>query len=144
MFGMIATGIIAATTLVGAKKQKDAGDDAQALADANARNTAAETEEMIKRTEADQQQTMDLARAMSAGSGIKSGAGSFDTYMTEMQSTFDSDVDWMRKSGASQESIQRAEGSLAKKQSTANAWGTVAQGTSSLLNFWTPKGKLKK
>jgi len=36
--------------------------------------------------------------------------------------------------------MQRAEGNLAKRQSTANAWGTVAQGTSSLMSFWGPKG----
>ena len=46
------------------------------------------------------------------------------------------DLDWIKESGASQESITRAEGSLANKQATANAWGTIASGASSLMAFW--------
>ena len=129
-------GIALGASAVGAVKQVKAGKEGERLAGENALAIEAETEEQIRRTEADQAQTMSLTKAMQGGSGVRSGAGTTQTYLDEMQKTFEGDIDWMRESGASQASIQRAEGSLVKKQATANAWGTVAQGTSSMLAFW--------
>lgn len=132
----IVAGIKIGTSIIGGRQQKKAGQDAQAIADENAERTKRETEETIRRTGLSQEQSLSGAQAAQAGSGIRSGAGTSQTYLDEMQKTFQSDLDWIQESGASQESIQRAEGRLAKQQGKAQAWGTVASGVNSALSLW--------
>lgn len=133
----VAAGIKLGTSLIGAKKQKDAGKQADAIARENAERIKQETDKQLERTGRQQEFTMSSAQASQAGSGIRSGAGTTQSYLDEMQKTFQEDLDWIEQSGASQESIARAEGSLAKKQASAQAWGTVATGVSGVLDLWT-------
>lgn len=132
----IGAGVSLGSSLIGARRQKSAGKEAEALASQNAARIAAETDKTIERTRASQEQAMGATRARQGGSGVKAGAGSTQVYLDEMQRVFQDDLDWIKESGASQESITRAEGSLANKQATANAWGTIASGASSLMAFW--------
>jgi len=132
----IAAGVGAVSSLAGAKKQKEAGKEGDKIAQQNAANTKAETDETIRRTKLSQEQALSASRARQAGSGVKSSGGSFDVYMSEMESTFKSDLDWIEKSGASKSNIESAQGRLAAKQGKASAWGTVASGASSLMSFW--------
>ena len=133
----IAAGVGVASSVVGAKKQKSAGKEAEKIAAQNAANTGAETDETVRRTQESQDQILSASKARHGGSGFKTGGGgSFDVYMSEMESTFKSDIDWIKKSGASKESVERAQGRVASKQATASAWGTVASGATSLMSFW--------
>lgn len=131
----IAAGISAGASLIGARKQKKAGKEAQRLADQNAARQRKETEETVRRTGASQRQAFGLTRAAGAASGIR-GGGSTAQYLEEMQKTFQEDLDWITESGGSQESIMRAEGRLAKKQASAGAWGTIASGVGALGDYW--------
>lgn len=124
------------TSVIGARKQKKAGKQADAIAQQNARATERETAETIKRTGAAQEQTLASTRARSGASGIVSGAGSTTDFLDEMQKTFQEDLDWIQESGGSRASIERAEGRMAKKQASAAAWGTIASGTSSMMGYW--------
>ena len=134
--GMIAVGISTGSRLLGARQQKKAGKAADALARQNAERIERETAETVRRTGESQQQTLAATRARTGASGIVTGAGSTSDFLEEMQKTFQSDLDWIKESGGSQAAIQRAEGRMAKQQATAAAWGTVAQGASSLMGYW--------
>jgi len=133
----IVAGIKLGTAIIGGAKQRKAGKQADAIAQQNADRIKEETDKQLERTGRQQEFSMSSAQASQAGSGIRTGAGTTQSYLDEMQKTFQEDLDWIEQSGASQESIARAEGSLARKQSNAQAWGTVASGVSGVLDLWT-------
>ena len=135
----VAAGVSLGLSAVSAKKQKDAGKAADRLAGQDADRIRKETEKTVERTGKAQEQTLSLAGASQGASGLRSGAGTTADYLDEMQQTFQDDLDWITESGASQESLRRAEGSLAKQQSSAAAWGTVASGVSSFGSYWGGK-----
>lgn len=134
--GMVAAGISIGSSLRGRRKQKKAGKSAQKLADQDAARIKEETDEAVRRTGESQEDVLARSRAISGGSGIRSGAGSTDVYMDEMKKTFKADLDWIEKSGASQESLTRAQGRFARQESDARSWGTVATGVSQALSWW--------
>lgn len=123
--------------LVGAVQQKKAGKAADALGRENAARTLRETAAQVKRTKEQQKQHLGSTRARAGASGIRSGAGSTSDFLEEMQRVFEEDIQFMEESGASQASIERAQGRLAKKQATASAWGSAASGVSSIAGFWS-------
>ena len=123
--------------LIGARKQRKAGKAADAIGRENAAATLRETQAQVKRTKEQQEQSLGSARARSGASGIRSGAGSTTDFLEEMQRVFAEDIQFMEESGASQASIERAQGRLAKKQATASAWGSAASGVSSIAGFWS-------
>jgi hypothetical protein len=134
MWGMLA--ISFGMSLIGASKQNKAANMAGELGEKNAAAIAEETEEEIRRTELAQQQKTSQTVAAQGVSGIKMGGGTIDDYVKEMQSVFKSDIDWMKKSSASRESIARAEGHYAKAEGKARAWGTLSGGVGSLMSMW--------
>ena len=135
-----AAGISLGSSLIGARKQRKAGKAAQRLAAQDAARIKRETEKTVERTAASQAQTLSLTRASQGASGIKSGAGTTEDFLEEMQKTFQEDLDWITESGASQASLRQAEGRLASKQASAAAWGTVASGVSSFGSYWGARG----
>lgn len=122
--------------IVGAIKQRKAGKEADALAQQDAAATERETAATIDRTRLQQKQALSATKARSGASGIRSG-GSTSEFMAEMERVFEEDIKNIQESGASQASMERAQGRIAKSQSTAAAWGSVASGVSSMAGFWS-------
>lgn len=134
MWGFIAASFV--MSLIGSSKQRSAANQAGAIGEKNAERIAEETEEEIRRTELAQKQKTSQTFAAQGASGIKMGGGTINDYIKEMETVFKGDIDWMRKSSASRESIARAEGNYAKAQGKAQAWGTLSSGVGSLMSMW--------
>jgi hypothetical protein len=134
--------MIAASVVKGAgmlkkrRSSKKAQKASKKIEDENVARARAETTEQIGRLTKMQEQTLGQTRARAGSSGVKSGSGTTDVYLQEMQKTFQEDIDWIEQSQASQESISRAEGKLERKQENARSWGSVANDTSSILSWW--------
>ncbi len=110
--------------------------EAEKIGELNAAAVKDETTEIIRKTKTQQEAYLASARARSGSSGIKSGSGSTTEFFAEMQKQFKSDIDWIEKSGASQASIQQAQGRLGGQQARAQSWGIAANATSSLSSMW--------
>ena len=121
----------AGIAIYGAYKQHQAGEQAKEDSEANAAAIAAESAEAARRLKKQQELTLSETKARASASGIQAG-GSVDVYLSEMRKKFDLEQDWIAKSGASAVDIERRKGDYAKEMATTSAWGTIAQGVSSL------------
>lgn len=122
--------------IVGGHKQKKAGKASDKLANKNADSIRAESLEEAAKLEKAQGQSLGFARAAQGGSGVRSGGGTTDDYLKEMESVFADDLKNLKKSAKSREAIAREGGEVAKDQASANAWGTLASATSSAIGIW--------
>ena len=87
-----------------------------------------ETAESIRRTREQQEITESETRLRAGASGFATGS-SLDRYMQTMERQHASDIDWMTKSGASQQQI-------AARESAARAAATQAQARSASRGRW--------
>ncbi|AZS06563.1 hypothetical protein [Alteromonas phage ZP6] len=117
-------------SLVSAGKQMKARSDAKRAAEANARAIEAETAEEARRLKLQQQETEASSRAAAAASG--SGGVSQDAYQDYLGNEHARELAWLKKSGGSKAGVTRMQGRAAASTATANAFGTLAGGMSSL------------
>ena len=108
-----------------------------------------ETAESIRRTREQQAITEGTTAARIGASGFASGS-SLDRYMESMKQQHASDIDWMTKSGASQEQIAARESAARSRATQAQAksasrgrWGALVQGGSSLAQQGFKYGWMK-
>ena len=119
--------LLLATTAYGVYSQVQAGKDAADLAKYNSNQIKAETAEKVRRQEAEDLRREAAANAIAHGRGVRV-SGSVSKYLDEMQRENDANIDWLKRSGASQAYVARKEGSTAKKQAYAGAVQTLATG----------------
>lgn len=127
MGAAVAIGI--GSALIGGIGQIKAGKDAKKLADANAANMRAETEEAARRLEAQQAENLSTARARAAASGT-TGTGSQASFIDKMGTEFGRELEWLKKSGASAASIEERRGAMERSRGFASGLGTIAGGFS--------------
>ena len=130
--------VSAAATVYSVVQQKEAADEAADIAAQNAARQQAAAEESARRKEKQHKRTQSLARARAFASGA--GGESQAAYLEEMKLTHQAEVDWIRKSGASQAEITMAEGELARTQGYAGAVSTFAQGVGQQYEWWSTYG----
>lgn len=114
--------VSAASTGYSIYSSDKAAEEAEDIADANARREAMEAEEMAQRAEKDAAREEALARARAAASGVE--GESQDLYLKDLTQTNRRDIDWIRSSGASQAALTRREGRTAA--STVRREGVAA------------------
>ena len=114
-----------------ASQQEAAAAEAEKLAEANAVASEAETQESMRRTRRQHAASAASARAKAGASGIE--GGSMEDAIANMISEHGTQLDWMKKSGASQADIIRKGGKLTGMQGRAQAESTRARGTTDLL-----------
>lgn len=127
--------VSAAMAVVGAVGQMKAAKQAGKIGEMNAANIQAETAESAYRLHQDQQRTESMMRARMAASGAKMESGSFQLYADAMKEAHARDLDWLRRSGASQASMARYEGKTAKSSGMWQAAGSMAKGVSGLYEY---------
>lgn len=108
-----------------------------------------ETAESIRRTREQQSITEKTTAARIGASGFASGS-SLDRYMESMKQQHAADIDWMTKSGASQEQIMARESAARSRATQAQAksasrgrWGSVVKAGSSLAQQGFKYGWMK-
>ena len=128
----------AGTTIWAAMEQREAGREAAALSTTNVGNIREETTEQIKRVEytSAREQGMARARAFASGAyGLTPGL-----YLKEMADITEEEIDWLAKSGLSQEEIEGLKGSQAKSIASAGAIATLGQGLGSAAKWFSMFG----
>jgi hypothetical protein len=118
------------------QSQADAGKQAEKIAKLNADLVRKETAEQIKRLEQTQAQTLGATVARQGASGIQVGAGTTDDFLSEMQKSFQADIDWRKEAGARQAKVVDEGGNLVNQQAIAAGWGTAANSTLAIASLW--------
>lgn len=103
--------VAAAGTAYTVYSTEQAAAEQKKIARANAERIKRENEESLRRLKKQQEANMAEARARAAASGVTT-EGTQKTYLDEMKDAFQSEVDWLRSSGASQAQITQSEGFL--------------------------------
>ncbi len=86
-----------------------------------------EVEESVRRTEETNRQVAGMASTQIGASGFGSGS-SMDAYMQTLESQQQSDVDWMRESGASTSAIMEREASARYRNTRAHGKAQTISG----------------
>ena len=114
----VAAGVAAISTLLSAgagmyaaSQKYEAADQAEEIAELNARNAEMEAEESARRLEKQQASNQSLARARAAASGA--GGESVANYLEDMEREDENQLDWIRRAGSSQAGILRRQGAHA-------------------------------
>lgn len=115
-------------------KQEQAADEAEDIAQANARREQLEAEEEAQRLADRTARESSLIKAIAAASGAE--GGSKEAYLREFEDQRSREINWIRKSGASRASITRAEGGVAKTTAYAQMGSTLIQGSSQALQWY--------
>jgi hypothetical protein len=151
---MVAMSVVSG--LMSIKQGMDAKKDAKAaaaeqerIARENAAFKEAETVEQARRMQEEEDSAAAKRRAMAASTGIATDqASSLDIFMGAQEDKFSKELDWLRKSGASQADIINKQGSLAanitrsqgeqaKWQGISSGIGSVASGVSTGYKAYT-------
>jgi hypothetical protein len=104
--------------------QKKAAKNAEKIGMMNAAATEAEAAEQARRLKENQMRVLAETSALSAASGV--AGGSQDIYLSDMAESQMSELNWVKKSGASRAEIERLSGQYQKKQGEAAALGTLS------------------
>ena len=115
----------AGTALYGAYKQSQAADDAQKIAKRNAELAETQTDEEVRRVKANQEREMGMAKAKAAAVGV--GGESIDTYLLDLQSVYDDEVSWMKRTGKASAQAMKDEGQFAANQAKSGALSSIGQ-----------------
>ncbi len=116
---LIAMAVVsAASAAYSIYSSKEAAEEQEKIAAANAARIKAENEEALRRLKKKQEETLAEARARAAASGV-TAEGTQRTYLEEMAEAFKSETDWLRQSGASRALIVQREGELQAQMTTA-------------------------
>lgn len=110
----------------------EAGSEAKDLSNQNAKFIYDENTEKIRKTKLSQAQTTSQSTSLFGSSGISLQSESVTTYMDELKSNFQKDIDWMEKARASNVSIEQQRGDNAKKLADRKAIGTLVTGVASV------------
>lgn len=129
----VAAAVTVMMSMKSASDQKQAGKRAEGIERMNAAKALAESQEAARRLKLDQDKVTAETKARAAASGV-TGGGTVETYLSEMQKNFKSELDWVNKSGASAANINLRRGEYQRQIANANAWGTMASGISSGLS----------
>lgn len=127
----ILAGLGAGLSIYGAYEQYQSGKEGRKIAQANAANILAESEESARRVKKDQEQILAETKARAAASGVQ-GGGTVDIYLSEMRKNFDLEQDWIKKSGESRSAIAKAGGAQQERMAKVSAWGTISSGLGKL------------
>jgi hypothetical protein len=119
------------------KQAKAAAAEQERIAQQNAANKEAETVESARRMQAEEDAEAARRRALGAATGIATDqASSLDIFMGAQKDKFQSELDWLLKSGASQSDIIRREGALSasttRAQGSQAKWEGISSGLSSI------------
>ncbi len=119
------------------KSAKAAAAEQERIAQQNAANKEAETVESARRMQAEEDSEAARRRALGAATGIATDqASSLDIFMGAQKDKFQSELDWLLKSGASQSDIIRREGALSasttRAQGSQAKWEGISSGLSSI------------
>ena len=117
-----------------ASQQKEAAKAAREIGNFNAANVRAETEEMARRQQLQNERLEATATARAAATGFKSGQGSLATYIQDLQQENTAELDWLIKSGMSRASLEEKKGEYSYLTGLANANATSASGWSGLIS----------
>ena len=120
----------AGTAVYSAKQQHDAAGDAEDLAKQNAKAAEAQTAEEARRLETTQQRDQSLARARAAASGVNPGSGTTSLFLEEMESTQESELEWLKRSGYYTSKALKDEGKMASAAAKTAAFGSAARAVS--------------
>jgi hypothetical protein len=143
----------------GAYGQYSAGQDAEAMSKKQAKKIKKiseqnidlhreETKETIRRKKLENERTVGQTRAVMGGSGftsLKEGTGL--KYLDEMKREMADDIAWIERAAESEQDIMREEGkagilsttiqgSQARQQATASAWGTIGSSAMSAASYF--------
>ena len=136
----MATGVLIGGAVIkgiGSKKESDAmkksGREQERLDAENRRLYQTEVDESVRRTEDVGRQTAGLAATQIGASGF-GGGSSMDTYMQTLEATQQSDVDWMKTSGASNIAIQEREASARSRNTRAQSKAALWSGIGSAVS----------
>lgn len=125
----------AGATVYSAYQKGQAAEEAEKIAEKNAQRTELETEEAARRLERQQERNQSLAKARAAASGA--GGASVDTYLDDMEAEDERQLNWLKKSGASQAEIQRWEGRATAKAGRAGAIAGMIGGAADMFSAGT-------
>lgn len=112
-----------------------AANEAEDIAEANARRIEMENEEAARRAEKEKERELSMGRARAVASGLALG-GSSEIVLADLERTRDQEITWLRRSGRSQASIARQEGGLAKTRGYASAAGQFGQGVMNTYGWY--------
>lgn len=126
--GIALAGLVltAATTAYGIYQQQEAQEESEAIADANAARIEAEAQETARRAEKTAQAERSTARARAAASGVV-GLSTY-LHLDEMEKEQNRQIDWIRKSGASQADITTREAKATRSTTRAAQAQTIMSG----------------
>lgn len=133
---MIASGVIG---LVGGMQQKSAANRAaneqHEIDTENIRLEGLETDETIRRQGIRDERMEGTVKTQVGASGFKSGS-SLDSYIQTLEAEHQSDIDWMRTSGASRQDLMTRDADARRSQSrdkaSANFLGSIGSSFSSI------------
>ena len=117
-----------------AKEQRKAAEQARDIGDFNAANVRAETEEMARRQQLQNERMESTAQARAAATGFKSGTGSLATYINDLKQENQAELDWLVKSGQSKAEIEAMKGEYSYLTAKSIADATAAEGTTNLIS----------
>ena len=119
------------------KKSADAAADEQRrMGEKNAANIESETLEQKRRADQSADEQMAQSRAKAGASGVKTAGSSFDIFMGGEEDKYQSNIDWLLKSGQSQAELARGSASSSARttesQGEAALYGGIGDSFSSL------------
>lgn len=112
-------------------QSEQAAQEAEDIADANARREAMEAEEMAQRAEKDAAREESLARARAFASGV--GGESQEIYLDDLHASNKREIDWIRRSGASRADLTRKEGRVSASQHRRKGTAAAIGGFGSMV-----------
>jgi hypothetical protein len=95
-------GAMAVSGAVQYTQQRRAANAAEAAANRNADLIRQQNSEEVRRKQLENKQVVAESRARAGASGTLVSSGSTQTYLNEMKSVFNAEVDWLKKSGSMQ------------------------------------------
>tara|TARA_Y100000034_G_scaffold123003_1_gene169200 strand:- start:8167 stop:8568 length:402 start_codon:yes stop_codon:yes gene_type:complete len=118
--------VAAAFAGASAIQQYSAGREAERASERNAAAAAAEAAEEERRLRKEQREREATTKARAAAGGASASSGSAQAVMSDMQKEHQSELAWLRKSGASRVRSELDAGKQAKSQATSAALGTLS------------------
>lgn len=122
-----------ALTAYGAYQTYEAGKAAEEAANQQARMQEIQNEEAVRRLEKQQAETEATAKARAAAAGFESS--SFDPSLEAMEEEHTREADYQRWAGKATAQATRTEGSLLRRQATAQSWGMLGSAAGSAAGY---------
>lgn len=140
IIGLFGSAVSFITQMSAAGDQKAIAAQQEELAIKNAANIEAEGREEARRLGLEQEQAEGLTRAKIAASGA-TAEGSTGSYMDNMAKEHEKEMDWLKKSTASQADIAKSSGSITAQTTLAKASATEMGAVTSVFGDVSSIGK---